>query len=163
MQDSPILLKASEFNLPLANTNAFEVSLEIERKIRQLAWPEICASVFHEVFPGYSDKPHAALEHICQTYKDSDGTLVTTPVCANYQRVMNAISPSSKEVCFSVSMCNCLIDGLDQCLTSIFHCNYPDYGQPHDMLASHQHSQFPIILSAMQSAKEEVQTYTSIA
>ncbi len=56
MQDSPILLKASNFNLPSANTNAFKVGLEIERKIRQLAWPEICASIFHEVCPGYSNK-----------------------------------------------------------------------------------------------------------
>jgi hypothetical protein len=47
MQDSPILLKASNFNLPLANTDAFEVSLEIERKILQLAWPEIFVFVFH--------------------------------------------------------------------------------------------------------------------
>ncbi len=61
MQDSPILLKASNFNLPSANTGAFKVGLEIERKIRQLAWLEICASVFHEVCPSYSDKPHAAL------------------------------------------------------------------------------------------------------
>ena len=82
MQDSPILLKASDFNLPSANTNAFEVGLEIECKVQQLAWPEICASFFHKVCPGYSDKPHAALAHICQTYKDSDGTLVTTPVFA---------------------------------------------------------------------------------
>jgi hypothetical protein len=49
MQDSPILLKASNFNLTSANTDAFKVGLEIERKIRKLAWPEICASVFHEV------------------------------------------------------------------------------------------------------------------
>jgi hypothetical protein len=84
MQDSPILLKASDFTLPSANTDAFEVGLEIERKIRQLAWPEICASVFHEVCPGYSDKPHAALEHIRQTYKDNNGTLDTTPVFAYY-------------------------------------------------------------------------------
>jgi hypothetical protein len=51
---------------------------------------------------------------------------------------MNAIRPFSKDVRFPVSVCNYLIDGLDQRLTSIFHRNYPDYGQPHDMLASHQ-------------------------
>jgi hypothetical protein len=163
MQDSPILLKASDFNLPLANTDTFEIGLKIEQKIQQLAWPEICASIFHEVCPGYSDKPHAALEHICQIYKDSDSTLVTTPVFAYYQRVMNTICPFSKDVCFPVSICHYLINGLDQCLTSIFHWNYPDYGQPHDMLASHQCSRFPIILCAMQLAEEEVQMYSSNA
>ncbi len=71
MQDSPILLEASDFNLPLANTDAFKIDLKIERKIQQLAWPEICASILHEVCPGYSDKPHATLEHIGQTYKDT--------------------------------------------------------------------------------------------
>jgi hypothetical protein len=76
---------------------------------------------------------------------------------------MNAICPFSKDVCFPVSVCNYLIDGLDHHLTSIFCCIYPDYVQPHNMLASHQRSQFSIILCAMQSAEEEVQTYTSIA
>ncbi len=52
------------------------------------------------------------LEHICQTYKDSNGALVTTPVFAYYQRVMNAICPFSKDVHFLVSLCNDLIDGL---------------------------------------------------
>jgi hypothetical protein len=33
MQDSPILLKASNFKLPLANTNAFKVGPEIEHRI----------------------------------------------------------------------------------------------------------------------------------
>jgi hypothetical protein len=76
---------------------------------------------------------------------------------------MNAICPFSKDTCFLLSICNYLIDGLDQRLTSIFHRKYPDYGQPHDMLASHQRSGFPIILCAMQLAEEEIQTYTSIA
>jgi hypothetical protein len=163
MQDSPIFLKASDFNLSSANTNAFEVDLEIERKIQKLAWPEICASIFHEVCPGYSDKPNAALKHICQTYKDNDRTLVTTPVFAYYQRIMNANHPFSKDVHFPVSVCNYLINSLDQCLTSIFCRNHPDYDQPHDTRASLQRSRLPIILCAMQSAKEEVQTYTSIA
>jgi hypothetical protein len=113
MQDSPILLMASNFNLPSANTNAFKVGLEIKCKIRQLAWPEICTFNFHKVCTGYSDKPHAALKDVCQTYKDSNGTLVTTPVLAYYQRVMNAICPFSKDVRFPISVCNYLIDCLD--------------------------------------------------
>jgi hypothetical protein len=76
---------------------------------------------------------------------------------------MNAIRPFSEGICFPVSICNYLIDSLDQRLTSIFCYNYPDYGQPHDMLASHQRSWFPIILCAMQLAEEEVQNYMSIA
>ena len=76
---------------------------------------------------------------------------------------MIVICHFNKDVRFPISICNYLIDGLDQHLTSIFHQNYPDYGQPHDMLASHQCSWFPSILRAMQSAEEEVQTYMSIA
>jgi hypothetical protein len=64
---------------------------------------------------------------------------------------------------FPVSVCNYLINGLDQRLVSIFCRNYPKYGQLHDMLAAFQLCRLPIILRAMQSAKEEVQTYTSIA
>ncbi len=48
MQDSLILLKASDFNIPSANTHTFEVGFKIKQKIRQLAWPEICTSTFHE-------------------------------------------------------------------------------------------------------------------
>jgi hypothetical protein len=55
----------------------------------------ICACVFQEVYPGYSKKPHVALKHICQTYKDGEGTLVTTPVIAYYQRMINTIYPFS--------------------------------------------------------------------
>jgi hypothetical protein len=76
---------------------------------------------------------------------------------------MNAIHPFSEDVLFPASVCNYLIDGLDQRLTSTFRPNYPDYCQPHDMLASHQRSRLPIILHAMQLAEEEIQTYTSIA
>ncbi len=100
MQDLPILLKASNFNLQSANTDCSEIGLEIEGKIRQLAWPEICASVFHKVCPGYSDKPHATLEHIWQTYKDVHGTVVTSPVFAYYHRIMNAIRPLAR-ICAS--------------------------------------------------------------
>jgi hypothetical protein len=45
MQDSPILLKSLDFNLLSAKTDAFKVGLENERKIWQLAWQDICASL----------------------------------------------------------------------------------------------------------------------
>jgi hypothetical protein len=117
-----------DFNQPLANTNSFEIGLEIEQKIQRLAWQENCTSIFHEVCPGYSNKPHATLKHIFQTYKDGEGTLVTTPIVPYYQKVMNAIHPISEDTGFPVSFCNYLIDGLDQRLVLIFHPNYLDYG-----------------------------------
>jgi hypothetical protein len=94
LQDGPVLLKASDFNLNVANTDSTNISANIEQKILKLAWHQICASVFAEICPGYSSQPHAALDHIKQSYVDNEGNMVSTPVFAYYQRMMNGVVPA---------------------------------------------------------------------
>jgi hypothetical protein len=77
LQDGPMLLKASNFNLQNANTDLMDISLDIEQKILKLAWHQLCTSVFAEICPGYSSQPHAALDHIKQSYVDSEGNMVS--------------------------------------------------------------------------------------
>jgi hypothetical protein len=76
---------------------------------------------------------------------------------------MNAMRPFTGEAQSPKSICNALIDGLDNCLMAIFHRNYVDHALLHDLTASYQCSCFPAILQAMQSAEDEVQSISAIA
>jgi hypothetical protein len=89
--------------------------------------------------------------------------MVSTPVFAYYQRMMNGMQPFAGEARFPVSICNMLMDGLDTKLVPIFRRNYKDYALAHDLQASYQHSKFPTILSAMQISEDEVKSITAIA
>ena len=163
LQNGPVLLQASDFNLQTANTNAHDIALEIDGKILQLAWHQVCASIFTELCPNYSNQPQAAIEHIRQTYMDGEGNVICTSVFAYYQRMMNAMRPFAGEARFPKSVCNALIDGLDKRLIAIFRRNYADHAILHDLDASYQRRKFPAILQAMQSAEEEVQSISAIA
>jgi hypothetical protein len=130
--------------------------MEIDGKILKFAWHQLCAAIFNELCPGYSNQPQAALEHIKQSYLDGDGNLICMSAFAYYQRMMNAMRPFAGEARFPKSICNALIDGLDKCLMAIFHHNYPNYAVLHDLEAAYQRSCFPDIIQAMQLAKDEV-------
>jgi hypothetical protein len=58
---------------------------------------------------------------------------------------------------------NALSNVLDKCLTAIFRRIYANHAVLHNLQASYQHSRFPIILQAMQLAKEEVHSISTIA
>jgi hypothetical protein len=162
-QDGPVMLAASDFNLTSANTDSVSIAAEIDGKIIKLAWHQLCSSIFTELCPGYSNQPQAALEYIKQSYVDTDGNLVCTPVFAYYQRMMNAMRPFAGEAQFPKSVCNALIDGMDKRLLAIFRRNYADHATLHSLSASYQRSRFPTILQAMQSAEDEVQSISAIA
>jgi hypothetical protein len=163
LQDGPVMLEASDFNLQNANTNSVVISKEIDGKILKLTWHQLCASIFNKLCPGYSNQPQTVLEHIKQLYLDAKGNLVCTPVFAYYQRMMNAMRPFAGEAQFPKSVCNALIDSLDKCLMAIFHQNYADHALLHDLTASYQRSHFPTILQAMQLAEDKVQSISAIA
>jgi hypothetical protein len=160
LQDGPVLLKASDFNLQNANTDSTDIALDIKQKILKLAWHQLCTSIFAKICPS---QPHAALDHIKQSYVDSEGNMVSTPVFAYYQRMMNGMWPFAGEARFPVSVCNMLMDGLNSRLVLIFRQNYKDYALVHDLQASFQCSKFLVILSAMQMSEDEVKSITAIA
>jgi hypothetical protein len=66
LQDGPVLLQASNFNLATANTDTNAFAIDTKRKILKIAWHQICTSIFNEICPEYSNQPQAALEHIKQ-------------------------------------------------------------------------------------------------
>ena len=71
--------------------------------------------------------------------------------------------PFAGEAVFPKSVCNALIDGMDKRLMAIFRRNYSDHAVIHNQSASFQRSRFPMILQAMQSAEDEVQSISAIA
>jgi uncharacterized Zn finger protein (UPF0148 family) len=162
-QDGPMMLAASDFNLTHANTDSHAIAADIDGKILKMAWHQLCASIFTEICPGYSNQPQAVLEHIKQSFIDSEGNLICTPVFAYYQRMMNAMRPFAGEAVFPKSVCNALIDGMDKRLLPIFRRNYPDHAAIHNQGASFQRGRFPMILQAMQMAEDEVQSISAIA
>ena len=163
LQNGPVLLQASDFNLQTANTNSQDIAAEIDGKIVKLAWHQVCASIFNKLCPNYSNQPQAAIEHIRQSCVDGDGNIVCTSVFAYYQPMVNAMRSFAGEAQFPKSVCNALIDSLDKRLVAIFRQNYADHTILHDLNASSQRRHFPEILQAMQSAEEEVQLITAIA
>jgi hypothetical protein len=89
--------------------------------------------------------------------------MVSTPVFAYYQHMMNGMRPFAGEARFPVSLCNMLMDSLDLRLVPIFRQNYKDYALAHDLQASFQHRKFPAILIAMQMSEDKVKLITAIA
>ena len=162
-QSGPMLLRASDFNLNVANTDAHDIARDIDQKILKMAWHQICASVFEEICTGYTNQPQAALDHIKQSFVDAEGNTVCIPVYAYYQRMMSAMRPFASDERFPKSVCNALIDGMDGRLLRVFRKYYADHSVLHDLSATFQRERFRQILAAMQTAEDEVHSISDIA
>jgi len=106
LRDGPITLGVADFNLAEANVDAETIRDTIQAKILKLGFKQICSSIFQQLCPGYSDQPHAALEHIRQSAPGPDGQLVTASVIEYFQRMMNAARPFATEQTYAISVCN---------------------------------------------------------
>jgi hypothetical protein len=101
LQDGPIALLQAGFNLGKANINATSLIKKINAKILKLGFKQICHSFFPQLCPGYSNQPHAALDHIYQTAQGPDGQFVTLTVVKFYQRLMNGAPSKLSEITLS--------------------------------------------------------------
>jgi hypothetical protein len=77
--------------------------------------------------------------------------------------MMNAMQPFAGDERFSMSVCNKLIDGIDQRLVPIFRRHYQAYAVIHNLQALYQQSRFLLILSTMKLAEDKVQSIATIA
>jgi hypothetical protein len=162
LQDGPIALCPANYNLGNANIDAVTVCETIHAKILCLGFKQICASIFAQLYPGYSDQPHAVLEHICQTSTGFDGQPVTATVIEYSQRMLNAARPFATQARYAISICNHFIQGLDKTLLTSFQKMYPYHSTVHDLLGSYQRHMLPIILAAAQAAKDECKQFQDI-
>ncbi len=135
----------------------------IQAKILHLGFSQICASIFVQLCPGYSDQPHAVLEHIRQTSVGPDGQSVTTSVLDYYQKMLNALRPFQMQECYPISVCDRFIQGLDQMILPSFCKMYPNHLLVHDLSGSYQRCMMSIILSAAQAAEDECKQFQDIA
>jgi hypothetical protein len=113
LRDGPITLSVANFNLAEANVDAETIRDTIQAKILKLGFKQICSSIFQQLCPGYSNQPHAALEHIRQSAPGPDGQMVTASVIEYFQRMMNAARPFATEQTYAISVCDRFIQGLD--------------------------------------------------
>ena len=161
--DGPITLSVADFNLAKANVDDKTICKTIQMMILKLGFKQICTSVFQQLCPGYSNQPHAALEHICQSVPGPDGQMVTASVMKYYQCMMNALRPFATKTTYAISVCDRFIQGLDRRLLPCFRRMYPMHSTIHDLHGAYQRQQLPIILAAAQAAEDEVKGVQDIA
>jgi hypothetical protein len=120
LQDGPIAFCPANFNLSNANIDTTAICERIHTKISKLGFNQICASIFVQLCPGYSNQPHAILEHIHQISTCPDGQPVTATVIEYYQRMMNVVRPFATQQRYAISVCNRFIQSLEKTLLPFF-------------------------------------------
>jgi hypothetical protein len=112
--------------------------------------------MFTELCPGYSNQPHAALEHIRQVHNDKDGNPVSSSVQAYYQQLLNASRPFTSQREYPVSVCSRFVSGLDPRLLTAFRRNFPKHSDVQPLDAAHQRKVLQEMLKAAQSAEDDL-------
>ncbi len=84
LQDGPYDLQPVSFNLTTARTDGALLRSAIKGKILRLAYATICNTLFLELCPGYSNQPHAALDHIRQVHYDCNNNHVVSSIQAYF-------------------------------------------------------------------------------
>ncbi len=148
LQDRPIHLLCPGFNLTSAKTDLITIKAEISSKIIRLATPLVLDSLFNQLCPDYSKEPHAALDHVQQTYDDVNGNTVFFSVYEYYTQILSASRLFIDQEVLPVSVCQAFIDGLDHRLTAGFHTHFPDYSKSQDRAATHQRKVLQEMLQA---------------
>ena len=98
LQDGPVELQPASFGVTNVRTDSLALCTEIESKILRLAYKTICNTLFIDLCPGYSNQPHAALDHIRQVHSDRGGNPVISSVQSFYQQLMSASRPFQANV-----------------------------------------------------------------
>jgi hypothetical protein len=163
LQDGPIDLLRPDFNLTSAKTDSTTIAAEINSKIIRLATPSVLDHLFNQLCPGYSKEPHAALDHIKQTYDDATGNTIFSSVYEYYTRILAASRPFIDQEVLPVSVCQVFMDGLDSRLLAGFRTHFPNYSQSQDRTATHQRKVLQDMLQAAIRAETEYTNIRTIA
>ena len=163
LQDGPVELQPASFGDTSTQTDSLALRAEIESKILCLAYKTICNTLFIELCPGYSNQPHAALDHICQVHSHCNGNSVVSSVQSFYQQLMSTSRPFSSQHDYPVSVCAHFQDGLDRDLITGFHRLFPQHSTVQSLNAAHQWKTLREMLQAAQQAEDDFLTVTRIA
>jgi hypothetical protein len=155
LQDGPYNLQPASFNLTMARTGGTALRSKIKGKILQLAYPTICNTLFLKLCPGYSNQPHAVLDHIRQVHFDCNGNQVVSTIQAYFQQLMNALQPFSSQRKFPISVCQKFQDSLDPRLITGFCRFFQDHSVVQPLALMHQRKTLQQMLLAAQQAEDK--------
>jgi hypothetical protein len=113
IQDSPIDLLCPNFNLTSKRKDSTTTAAKISLKIICLATPSILDHLFNQLCLGYSKEPHAALDHIPQTYNDAISNTIFLSIIDCYTQILAASCTFIDQEVLLVSICQALMDGLN--------------------------------------------------
>jgi hypothetical protein len=119
--------------------------------------------MFTKLCPGYSNRPHAALDHIRQVHSNKDSNKVSSLVQAYYQQLLNASHPFLSQREYPVSACAHFNNGLDPRLLTGFHRNFPNHSVVQPLNAAHQREVLQEMLQVAQMAKEDFLLITRVS
>jgi hypothetical protein len=139
------------------------IKAEISSKIICLATPLVLDSLFNHICPSNSKEPHAALDHVRQTYNDANGNTVFSSVYEYNTQILAASCLFIDQEVLPVSICQAFVDGLDHCLTAGFCTHFPNHSKSQDRAAMHQRKVLQEMLQAMLRTKMEYNNIRTIA
>ena len=155
-QDGPINLNEAPFNVANAIIDDSEISADINRNILKLAIKTVETSIFEQLCPNYTNKPHAAVENIKQTYTDSEGNVLVHRV-AQYFSIMNGAARTfAHQKVYPCDLCALFMAGLHPDIKSKFEELYPKHTDPHDRVGRVQRLALAEILKKATQAEESV-------
>ena len=127
LQQGPITLENADFNLAAANIDTTKHCDVLNTRILQLGFTQICAAMFKQLCPSYSNQPHVVIEHNRQSAPGPDGQLVVATVHEYFQRLKNASRPFAARKTLPIDLCGRFIIGLDRRLLPSFRHLYPNH------------------------------------
>jgi hypothetical protein len=154
-QDAPIGLAEAPFNV--TNATVDDTIMEhITRSILKLSLATMETAIFQQLCPNYTDKPHAAVEGITQTYLDPEGNIVTHTVAQYNSFLSNASRTFAHQREYPVDLCSIFIRGLHPDVKSVFEEMYPNHSAPHDRSGRAQRTALAEILRIASTAESRV-------
>ena len=163
LHSMPCNLLQSNWNVTDCQIDTTDINQEIDKMIIKLAVESVEDCVFRQLCPGYTNKPHAAVEHIKQVSYDADGVASVLSIWEFHNRLTEAHRPFAQNAEHPVSMCNIFIDGMEHKIRSAFNELYPDNNEPHDRNGRVQRAKMQIILQQATIAEQKVKTIQTIA
>ncbi len=127
LQDGPVELQPASFGVTSAQMDPAAIRTKIKSTMLCLAYQSICHMLFLKLCPGYSNQPHAALDHIHQVHMDCNGNAVSSSIQAYYQQFMSASWPFLSQQEYPISVCARFGDGLDPHLLTGFRHLFPQH------------------------------------
>lgn len=156
-QDAPVGLAEAPFNV----TNALvdETIMEsISRSILKLAVSTFEKEVFLHLCPGYTNKPHASIEGISQTYPDEHGNIVCMTVAQYSSVLQNAARPFAHLRVYPCDLCGHFMQNLHPDVKAAFEDLYDDHAEPHDRNGRFQRTAYAKILKLATKAESQVKS-----